>query len=270
MSITPRIQRFRGSQGMISACTWPNPQARCVIVIAHGYGEHIGRYEHVAQRLVSAGASVWGLDHLGHGRSDGERTLVTNFECLVDDLHQLASLARQAHPALPIVLIGHSMGGMIAARYAQRFGHELAGLVLSGPAVGRLDAVNQLLALPQIPNAPIDPSVLSRDPAVGEAYAADPLVYHGPFRRPTVAAMHAALTTIDAGPGFGTLPTLWLHGSDDQLVPLAGARAGLARLRGAHFTECIYEGARHEVFNEINRDEVLSEVCNFIDRVTTA
>jgi alpha-beta hydrolase superfamily lysophospholipase len=269
MSTAARTQRFHGRTGMISLCTWHNPHPRCLIVISHGYGEHIGRYEHVAQRLVAAGASVWGPDHLGHGQSDGERVLVIDFEHLVDDVQQVVSLARQAHPDLPVVLIGHSMGGMIAARSAQRFGHELAGLVLSGPALGRLDAVEQLLAQPQIPNTPIDPAVLSRDPAVGEAYANDPLVYHGPFKRATVQAMRAVLSAIDAGPGFGALPTLWVHGSDDQLVPLAGTRAGLAKLRGSDFTERIYAGARHEVFNETNRDEVLSEVCSFMSRVAS-
>ena len=268
MNITPGVRRFQGSEGMVSVCTWQNPRARCVVVIAHGYGEHIGRYEHVAQRLVATGASVYGPDHLGHGRSDGEPALVMDFEHVVDDLQQVVALARQAYPGLPIVLIGHSMGGMIAARYAQRFGGALTGLVLSGPAVGHLETVAQLLALPQIPDAPIDPSVLSRDSAVGAAYASDPLVYHGAFKRPTVEAMRAVLAAIAAGPSFGALPTLWVHGSEDKLVPLAGARAGLAKLRGGDFTECVYEGARHEVFNETNRDEVLSEVCGFIERVT--
>jgi len=267
-SVASHRQSFRGSEGTISACAWPNPQARCVVVIAHGYGEHIGRYEHVAQRLIAAGAAVWGPDHRGHGRSDGEPVLVTDFERVVDDLHQVVAMGRQAHPGLPIVLIGHSMGGMIAARYAQRFGGELAGLVLSGPAVGHLQSVEQLLAQPQIPDTPIDPAVLSRDPAVGEAYAKDPLVYHGSFKRPTILAVRTVLAAIEAGPGFGTLPTLWIHGSDDQLVSLAGARAGLAKLRGTDFTERIYEGARHEVFNETNRDQVLNDVCTFIARVT--
>ena len=268
MTVSASRQSVRGSEGAVSVCFWDNPRARCVVVIAHGYGEHIGRYEHVAQRLVAAGASVWGPDHLGHGRSDGERTLVTDFERVVDDLHLVVGLARTARPGLPIVLIGHSMGGMIATRYAQRFGRELVGLVLSGPAIGHRPIVEQLLALPEIPNTPIDPTVLSRDPAVGEAYANDPLVYHGPLKRLTVEAMRAVLSAIGTGPGFGTLPTLWVHGSDDQLVPLAGVRDALAKLRGSDFTDRVYDDARHEVFNEINRDDVLDEVCRFISRVT--
>ena len=100
-------------------------------------------------------------------------------------MHRLAERARGEYPALPQVLIGHSMGGMLAARYLQRFGAELACAVLSAPLLtgGLVDA---LLAMEEIPDAPLDPNTLSRDPAVGAAYAADPLVYHGAFKRPTL------------------------------------------------------------------------------------
>ena len=265
---TYRTESLRGSEGTITVQAWPNPGARHVVVISHGYGEHIGRYEHVARAVAARGASAWGPDHLGHGRSDGEPALVRNFEHVVDDLHGVIAMARAAHPDRPLVLIGHSMGGLIATRYAQRHGRGLRGLVLSAPAIGRVEAIEQLVALPEIPDVPIDPSVLSRDPAVQQAYARDPLVYHGPFKRLTLEALGAALTAVDRGAGFGALPTLWLHGADDELVPIAGVRAVLAKLHGPDFTARVYEGARHEVFNETNRDEVLDEVCQFIDRVT--
>lgn len=267
--MTSTTNSICGSEGTLAVHVWPNAHARHVVVIAHGYGEHFGRYAHVAQRLVVNGAAVWGPDHLGHGRSDGERALVRTFEIVVDDVHRVVSQARDEHRGLPLVLIGHSMGGMIAARYAQRYGDGLAGLVLSGPAIGRLGGIEMLLEMPELPDVPIDPGVLSRDPAVGEAYAQDPLVFHGPFKRPTLEAMRAAVSAIDVGPGFGALPTLWLHGSDDQLVPVATTRDGLTKVRGSAFTERVYEGARHEVFNETNRDEVLDDVCKFVTRVTT-
>ena len=108
---------------------------------------------------------------------------------MVADLDQVVVAARQAWPDLPVVMIGHSMGGMIAARYAQHHGGGLRALVLSGPAVGEMQLLGQLLLLDDMPDVPLDPEVLSRDPAVGAAYAADELVWHGPFKRPTVAAM---------------------------------------------------------------------------------
>jgi alpha-beta hydrolase superfamily lysophospholipase len=164
------------------------------------------------------------------------------------------------------VVIGHSMGGLIAMRYAQRYGSELAALVLSGPMFGARGLVAQLLALETIPDAPLDPSVLSRDAAVGTAYAADPLVWHGPFQRPMLQAMAAALDAVAAGPALGDLPTLWVHGAADQLVPLAATRPLIERLRGTRFEEQIFAEAQHEVFNEINRDEVLGVVVDFVHR----
>src|SRR3954468_19828126 len=83
-----------------------------VAILVHGYGEHIGRYDHVARALGESGAVVWGLDHVGPGRSDGDRALVPDFDLVVDDLRELVTLARDAHPALPVVMVAHSMGGM--------------------------------------------------------------------------------------------------------------------------------------------------------------
>lgn len=260
---------FDGSQGTIAARSWSDPAAspRYVAVLVHGYGEHIGRYDHVAAALVEHGAVVYGLDHLGHGESEGERVLVDDFADVVADVDQLVSTARDAWPDVPVVMIGHSMGGMIAARFAQLHGDVLAALVLSGPAVGDFELLGQLLALDEMPDLPLDPAVLSRDPAVGEAYAADPLVWHGPFKRPTVAAMVATIDAITAGGSLGDLPSLWIHGSDDQLVPIDGTRVGIERLHGPRHRQHEYAGARHEVFNETNRADVLRDVTRFIDDV---
>ena len=235
----------------------------------HGYGEHVGRYEEVADVLVGHGAAVFGPDHMGHGRSAGEPVLVEEFEDVVTDLHAVAALARSVHPGVPLVLIGHSMGGLISARYAQRHGDELAALVLSGPVIGVWELPGRLLALDEIPDTPISPAALSRDPAVGEAYAADPLVWHGPMKRPTVEAFVRTLETVAKGGDIGGLPLLWLHGDDDRLVPLAGSRVGVEQLSGGRLVERIYAGARHEVFNETNKAEVFADLTRFVDDVLT-
>ena len=255
---------FTGERESITAREWPAESPSWVALLAHGYGEHIGRYEHVADHLRRHGAAVYGLDHIGHGRSGGERVLIPDFGEVVADLHTVAEHARARRPGLPVVLIGHSMGGMIAARYAQRHGDGLAALVLSGPVIGPWGPVELLLGLEEMPDVPIDPATLSRDPAVGEAYAADPLVWHGPFRRETVEAIDRCLATISAGGRLGALPTLWVHGEADELVPLSGTRAGIEEIRGEDLTEIIYPGARHEVFNETNKDEVLTAVTDFV------
>jgi alpha-beta hydrolase superfamily lysophospholipase len=240
------------------------------VVIAHGYGEHIGRYERLADALVRNGAVVYAVDHIGHGKSEGERVLVQDFEDVVTDLRALDESARREHPDLPVVLLGHSMGGLIASRYAQRYGDTLAALVLSSPLVGRWDAVSQLLALDEIPDVPLDVTTLSRDPRVGETYAADPLVWHGPFKRATLEAMERGLDAIAKGPSLGGLPLMWIHGEDDQLVPIAGSRVGIEHLRGRHFVERAYPEDRHELFNELNADDVIADVTEFIRGQITA
>jgi alpha-beta hydrolase superfamily lysophospholipase len=256
---------YDGLNGELVARAWSGPgEPTHVVVIAHGYGEHIGRYDRVAEALAGKGADVYAVDHVEHGRSAGERVLVEDFEDIVTDLHALARTARRAHPGLPVVLLGHSMGGLIAARYAQRHGDTLTALVLSSPLVGTWSAAAQLLALEEIPDVPLDVTTLSRDPAVGETYAADPLVWHGPFKRTTLEAIERGLQAVESGPGLGDLPLMWIHGQDDQLVPIEGTRAGIEHLRGPRYVERIYPEGRHEMFNEPAAEEVLADVTEFI------
>lgn len=258
------IQSKKGASRYVRE--WPHENASWIALLSHGYGEHIGRYGHVADALHAAGAWVVGPDHEGHGRSGGEPVRIDDFGPVLDDLHAVAGRTAGEKPGLPMVLIGHSMGGMIAAGYAQRHGRELAALVLSGPMFGAREVLQQLMAMDPIPEIPLDPGLLSRDPEVGQAYAADPLVWHGAFKQPTLRAMTAAMAAIEAGPSLGELPTLWIHGENDMLVPLDATRPMMAHLRGSRFEEKIYAGAMHEVFNEINRDEVIADVIGFIRR----
>ena len=241
----------------------PAGEPRLVVLLAHGYGEHAGRYAHVADRLTAEGAVVHAPDHVGHGRSPGERALVQGFETMVSDLGEVADAARAEHPGLPVVLIGHSMGGIIATIYAQRRGDELSALVLSGPVVGGNPDLFGLLQMDPIPEVPIDPGALSRDPAVGEAYAADELIHHGGFARETLQSFVDAVEAIAAGPSLG-VPTLWLHGELDPLAPYDATRQAMEHLRGDDFEEKVYPRAMHEIFNETNSDEVIGDAIAFL------
>ena len=260
-------ETLRGHAGEVHERVWEHDEPVRVAIVVHGYGEHIGRYDHVARALGERGAVVWGLDHMGHGRSDGDRALIPDFDLVVDDLRDLVIRARDAYPALPVAMVAHSMGGMVASLYAERFPGELSGLVLSAPLIGT-NAAGALLALDEIPDLPIDTEVLSRDPAEQAAYADDPLVYHGPFKRPTLAAMARAFLEIALDADRVTGPVLWQHGTDDRLVPLEDSRRGIRLFRNAQVEERHYPGARHEIFNETNRDEVLADTVEFVDRVT--
>ena len=252
-----------GARGAIAVHEWDAADTTWIAVLVHGYGEHLGRYGHVARRLVATGATVIGPDHQGHGLSDGERVLVNDFETVVNDVHTVVDRAIAAYPDVPVVMVGHSLGGMIATRYAQRHPDYLAALVLSGPVLGSWEATD-LADLAEIPDEPLDVSTLSRDPAVGRAYAADPLVWHGPFKRPMLRSIASTLDTINRAGNLGELPTLWIHGEADTLVPIGPSRQGIETIRGRHVQEIVYDEARHEVFNETNNDEVLSDVMGFV------
>jgi alpha-beta hydrolase superfamily lysophospholipase len=253
-----------GHGGRLHVRSWEHEDASHVVIITHGYGEHIGRYDHVAAAFVDHGAAVYGLDHVGHGRSAGERALITDFDPVVDDVHLLVQRARTQHPGLPLVLVGHSMGGLIATRYAQRHDDGLAGLVLSAPLLGNPGSA-LLLAMDPLPEIPIDPAVLSRDESVWEAYGSDPLNHHGGFKRPTLAAMAVAILDAALDCRRVTGPVLWQHGETDQLVPIEGSRRMIELLTNADVSRHIYPGARHEIFNETNRQEVLADTMRFID-----
>ena len=265
--MTTRTYDFDGVDGRIHVMTWAGEQdPRFVALLAHGYGEHAGRYEHVASALVGLGAVVYAPDHLGHGRSAGEPALVEDIEVLVSDLHSVADRARADHPA--------SRWRSSATRWAassprgspSATATSSSALVLSGPVIGDNPAFELLLGMDPIPEIPIDPSILSRDPASATAYAADPLVYHGPFPRrrcsPSPVGGHGR-----PGREPRRAPTLWIHGVNDQLVPYEVAAEAIDRIKGTSLRHTAYDGAAHEVFNETNSDEVLAEVAGFLTEV---
>lgn len=260
----PEQWNFAGTEGNIVVWHWPAADPRFEAFIAHGIGEHARRYDHVAERLLSEGAEVYAPDHLGHGRSAGERALVRSIDHMAADLRTVVEHGRQQRPGVPAVLIGHSLGGIIATRFVQLYPGLVDSLVLSAPAIGGNPAFTDLAKLAPIPEVPIDGAMLSRDPEVGRAYLADPDVHHGGLSREFLTALVEGVEQVASGPGFGDLPTLWVHGSDDPLVPYAVTAAAMDRLRGDTFHEIVYPQAKHEVFNEINKQEVLDAVVEHI------
>ena len=270
MTSTLFESEFAGSEGRVFFRGWePEHDPVGIVMIIHGYAEHGGRYAHVAAALNRERAVVYADDHMGHGRSDGERALITDFEHVVDDLHHLAGLARERHPSLPLVLVGHSMGGLLAARFAERWPDELAGVGFCSAVIGDWDWAREVLTQPELPYIPFDPEALSRDPEVGAAYTADPLVYQGQYRR-TLLEAEAEVVALDAYRRDGDrlrMPVLILHGTDDPFVPCErSVRAG-HEMPSDDVTVHVYEGARHEVLNETNRAEVIDHLTTWIRRI---
>lgn len=261
-------------QTSIRLQTWlPEAPPRGVIVVAHGYGEHGGRYGNVVDALGPKGYALYIADHRGHGKSAGTRALIDSFEYLLDDLDQVFATARKEQPGLPMFLLGHSMGGSIALASALRRGDHLHGLVLSGPAV-LFDGVSRptkwLAAVlgrlaPKLGTRKLSAAGVSRDPDVVRAYEGDPLVFHDKMPAGTAAALFKrAARFADDLPSL-RVPLLVVHGSADTLVPVSAGRFAYGRAGSSDKTLKVYSGLAHEVFNEPERAEVLHEVALWLD-----
>jgi alpha-beta hydrolase superfamily lysophospholipase len=259
---------FQGSEGSVFYRRWePEGPPIRIVQIVHGYAEHGGRYASVARALAARGAVVYADDHIGHGRSDGERALIANFDHVLDDLHSLSVIARSEHPGIPLVLVGHSMGGLLSGRFGQRWPDEVSGVGFCGSVIGDWQWARDVLDAPELPHIEFDPLAVSRDPAAGASYAADPLVYHGQYKRGLLQAEVVSLDQFAANIDKLTMPVAVFHGTEDPFVPYQRSVQAVQDMPTDDVAIHLYEGGRHEVLNEINRDEVISDLASWIDSV---
>lgn len=246
---------------------WPVPDPVALAVLSHGFAEHSGRYRHVAAALGAAGVDVWALDHRGHGRSAGDRANIESVDAAVADLDLFVDLVTGSPVAgvgggLPLYLVGHSMGGLVATGYAEAHQARLAGLVLSAPL---LHVAPELLALaeaPEIPDLGLADAV-SSDPAVVAAYKADPLNYLGPPPRGFLRAA-GDVEVVRGRFGTLTLPVLVMQGSADLLVSPQALRDVVAGVASEDLTARLWPGLWHEIFNEPRHAAVLRTMTDWI------
>lgn len=269
---------FESAGGMrIFEQGWAVDHPRAVVAIVHGYAEHSGRYEHVARFLNERGYSVEALDLRGHGQSEGPRALVGSMNEYLNDVGRFLRRVEQRNPAVPLFLLGHSMGGGIVTLFVITRGRNLAGLIVSGPAVGVgrtpghfqrlfvnvMAKVNPTYGLLQLPA-----DAISRDPGVVAAYEADPLVYRGKMQAGLVAAMSRASARIQRDMEQVTLPLLILQGTEDRLTPRDGAELLYARAMSQDKMLKLYDGLYHEVMNEPEQQRVLEDLAGWLDAHT--
>lgn len=254
---------------------WPVENAKAAVVLVHGFGEHIGRYEHVAEALNAAGYDVTGVDHRMHGKSGGEpRGYLTDIDKVVDDLKLVWDKVKTENAGKPMFMIGHSMGGLIAACFAVRYQDEMRALVTSGAALVSKDSfpapllsMGRFLArfIPNLPTPKISSSQLSHDSNIGLAYDNDPLVYHGALKLGTLAAFAKAGTeALEKAPSL-KLPLLILHGEADKVVPNATSKAFYNYAGSQDKTLKIYPNLYHEIYNELEKEEILKTVIEWLD-----
>lgn len=251
----------------------PETPPRAVVLLAHGYAEHLGRYAHVATRLNQEGIAVFAIDHWGHGRSDGARGFVPRFSAFCDGMTSLLDLAKGEFPDVPRVLIGHSMGGLIATAHLLSHQQDYVGAVLSGPALkpgappsAATLIIGRLLSrfLPKAGILQLDSDAISRDPDVVAAYRADPLVHTGKMSARLASEMLDTMARVQAQAADIRLPLLIVHGSKDTLASPEGAQEMFSRISSPDKRFELLDGLYHEVFNEPEREEVLDLVCAWL------
>jgi len=268
MKHTTAFFETTGGLKLFEQCWAPEGAPRAALAICHGYAEHSGRYEWTAAKLTARGYAVEALDLRGHGRSEGERVFVNTFEEYLDDVGRFLDRVRDRHPRLPVFLLGHSMGGGVVTAYVVARKPQLAGVLLSGSALLGPRPVPPPSA-PATAPAPLPASAISRDPAVVAAYENDPLVYRGLPRTDRGSAFAGAFKLVQEGMGSIDLPLLIMHGTSDLLVPFGGSENLFARASSSDKTLKLYEGLYHEILNEPEKEQVVADVLDWLDRRTS-
>ena len=267
--------RFQGVRGTdIYYQAWlPDEDPQAVVVVVHGLGEHSGRYMNVVNHLVPLGYAIYGLDHLGHGQSEGQREVIDRFTDYTATLEDFCALVEDWQPEKPLFLLGHSMGGLIATYYLLDHQADFQGAILSAPAVMVGDGVSQMTirvgkvlstVAPTMGVLALDVHDISRDPAVVDAYVNDPLVYQGKTPARLAAEMLKTMGIVSVRMGEIRLPFIVLQGSADKLVDPAGAQMLFDQASSSDKKLNVYDGLYHEVFNEPEHDRVLSDVATWL------
>jgi acylglycerol lipase len=271
VAVGPVVEHVAASDGTsLLLRRWPVPtgDAWASVLLVHGLAEHTGRYERVGVLLSSEGIDVHGYDLRGFGASGGPRASIDRWSQLHDDLEERLNAVRSIAPDRPVVLYGHSLGGLIALGYVLDARARPDLLVLSAPAIGARIPLWQRALVGSLKRvAPgmlidnrLDTNQLCCDPTVGANYRRDPLNQHKSTVRFADAAF-AEQRRVIAGLDRLTLPALVIHGGDDQIVPTATSEALEGR---PGVTRRVYPGLRHELHNESDAPRIEGEVIAWI------
>lgn len=249
---------------------WEASAPRSALLVVHGHAEHCGRYERFGQDLAAAGHSVYALDLRGHGDSDGRRGHVRRFDQLLQDVDRFRrEVQGMVRPDMPTFLIGHSLGGLVSLRYLEEYNPPFRGAVLSAPwlstalpipfwKVGLAQVLTRVA--PSLPlRANVPPEFLSHDPAVVEAYRSDPLVHDRITPRMFTEISSAMGLVFQRADRIG-VPLLFLLPGADRITDTQRTRALARSIQQIPVTVRLFPDAYHELFNEVDRSLVLSEL----------
>ena len=252
----------------------PEGEPKAILLVAHGIAEHSGRYMNVVNHFVPAGYAVYGVDHIGHGQSDGKRVCVERFQDFTKTFKKYFDMIRGWQPIKPIFLVGHSMGGLISAAYLLKHQDELTGAVLSGPGIKVPDNISNAVifagkilsvVMPKAGIIQLDAEGICRDPAVVDAYLNDPLVYTGKITARLSVEMLKTIQHVTGSAIKIRLPIMIVQGGSDKLVDPSGAQLLYDSVSSEDKKIKIYDGLYHEVFNEPEHEQVLNDVNKWLE-----
>lgn len=254
------MPEFNGVSGRVHYRHWPADDPRAAVIFLHGFGEHSGLYDRLGSALVDRGIDLWALDEIGHGLSEGERGIVGTVDALEVNARTLTEIVIDERPAVPLVLAGHSLGGVTAALAVTRDPTPWVGAVLSGTPTEPPGWVTELQES-GAEGLSLDASDLSSDPWYLDALANDPLAFTETEGSP-LDALPAAWDEL--GPRFAgvRVPVLFIHGSDDPIAPVEGARRWADALPEGSLAE--FAGARHDVLNEAVHEDVATAIADWV------
>lgn len=271
-----QLSRVRTTDGLnLHLTLWlPDETPQALVLLVHGLAEHAGRYQHVAARLTAAGFAIYAPDHRTHGRSEGQpRVYITDFHQAAADLLPVLELAQREQPGLPAFIYGHSMGAFLSTLFALEHQDQLAGFVSSGSPLLIDTVVSPLLVtaagvlaalVPRLPVVDLQLKLISRDPAVVQAYMADPYCAPGKVKARMGYAYLQALRPVRERLGELRLPLLILHGTDDHIAPPSGSQLLYDKAASPDKTLKLYPGLYHEIHNEPEQAQVLEEIVSWL------
>ncbi len=274
-----REDNFTGYGGinLYWQCWLPEEKPRAVLIIAHGLAEHGGRYGNIVDYFVPRGYAVYALDHRGHGKSEGWRCYVEQFEHYVRDLEAFVNLAKQKQPESQVYVLGHSMGSTISAAYVLQNQAEIDGLIVTGATLKPGNSVTPVqifmaraisAVLPRMGVAALDAGSISQDRDVVQAYINDPLVYQGKVTARLGAELLKVMKQIRQKLADIQLPVLIMHGTEDRLSDPQSSQLMYDNVSSLDKTVLFYKGYHHEIHNEPGRNKVLADIENWLEART--
>jgi alpha-beta hydrolase superfamily lysophospholipase len=265
---------FEGVGGLkIFTRSWqPESDPRGVLVISHGFNSHSGQYIQAAEQFAAHGLAVYALDHRGRGLSDGERFYVEKFTDFTDDLATFINIAKSENPGLPVFLLGHSAGGVIACGYTVEHQSEIDGLICESFAF-KLPVPNLVLAAlkgvsylaPHLHVFALNNKDFSRDQAVVDSMNADPLIKDESQPAETAAEMIRADQMLEKCFPMITIPVFIIHGTEDKATQPAGSQFFYDTAGSADKTLKLYEGHFHDLLNDVDKEVVQADIQSWID-----